>query len=151
MKFFNRYNHPSPASPHGGVSLTDKQFAADCDINTILVRFQATGALPSNTRGEGTYGDFSKVGEFGEVMERVNKARDYFASLPSAIRARFGNEPTAFYDYVLDPANKEECIKLGLREVVEAKETSVDVLKRIEKVVTPKGAAPSSGGDGNAE
>lgn len=136
-KFYTRYNHPDPVSPSGGVSLTDPQFVDECDVNKILKRFGATGELPRVSRSV-VSGDFSDVGDFQSCLERINRAKDEFLSLPSDIRARFGNDPEAYVGFVLDPTNQDECIRLGLREKASVIETELDVLKDIKKAVTPK-------------
>lgn len=145
MKTFKTiYNHAKPISPNGGVSMTDQQYVKECDINTILKQYGATGRLPVDIR-EGVSGDFSGIGDYKDCLDRINHAKDSFAALPSTIRDRFGNDPTAYVEFVLDPANTDECIRLGLKVKPEpAPETEVDVLKRIEEKVTPKGNNPAS-------
>lgn len=147
-KFFTIYNHDNPVSPSGGDSMTDPQFLADCDINTILKRFAATGSLPSPRIGK--FGDFSDIGSFSDVMNRVNEATDYFKALPSDLRSRFGNEPSAYFDFVLDENNHDECIRLGIISPNEKVEDSLTLLKRIADGVTPKGSAPASDGASSA-
>lgn len=144
MKTFHTvYNHENPVSPHGGVSMTDAQYKDECDINFILKSF-AVGDTRA-VRPTGITGDFSKVGDFSECLEIVNKAKDEFAALPSSLRDRFGNDPRAYVDFCLDPANVDECIRLGLREKVEApSRTTNDILESIEKnLVTPNGENPA--------
>lgn len=141
IKFLTKYDHADVVSPHGGKSLTDQQYRDECDINHILKQFGATGQVP-NLRTEGVSGDFSDIGDFQSCLDKVNKAKDEFLALPSYIRQRFGNDPKAYVEFCLNPANVDECIRLGLREKPAVKgDTSVDVLKRIEQVVTPKGDA----------
>lgn len=136
-KFRTIYNHAVVSSPCGGVSLTDQQYKRDCDINCILKQFGATGRLP--VCREGVSGDFSDIGDYQKCLDRINHAKDEFSALPSDLRARFGNDPTAYVRFCLDPANVDECVRLGLRVKPAPKEdTAVDVLKRIEKGVTPK-------------
>ena len=143
-KFHTIYSHAHPVSPHGGVSMTDQQYVPDCDINTILKRYGATGRLPVDIR-EGVSGDFSDIGDYQDCLDRINRAKDAFLALPSHIRDRFGNDPTAYVDFVLDPSNTDECIRLGLKVKAESEpEKPIDVLKRIEKLVTPKENNPAS-------
>lgn len=137
-KFHTFYSHPHPVSPAGGVSLTDAQFADECDINSILRRFGATGQLPHTSRSV-VSGDFSDIHDYQACLERVNRAKSEFLALPADLRGRFGNDPSAYVDFVLDPSNQDECVRLGLRVVPEKVDTSLDVLQRIEKsLVTPK-------------
>lgn len=145
VRFLTIYNHAVVVSPHGGKSLTDQQYKDECDINRILKLYGATGRLPVNIR-EGVSGDFSEVGDFQQCLDKVNRAKDEFQSLPSEIRQRFGNDPVAYVDFVLDPKNMEECVRLGLREkpVVPTRSTN-EILESIEKNVTPP-----KGGEGAA-
>lgn len=117
MSFHTIYSHAHPVSPHGDeVSLTDQQYLKDCDINTIMEKYRITGALPCTVHPEGVSGDFSDLGDFQICLDKINRGKAEFMSLPSALRNRFGNDPAAYVDFVLDPANQDECIKLGLRE-----------------------------------
>lgn len=145
MKFNTIFNHPRPISPHGGdVSMTDPQFLSDCDINIIIKRFAATGQLPP-TRREGISGDFSDVGDFQQCLDRINRAKSEFEALPSDLRARFGNDPRSYVDFVLNPDNADECVRLGLRVLPDKHvDTAVDVLNRIDSKLTAPAATPST-------
>lgn len=134
------YNHARPVSPHGGVSMTDQQYKSECDVNVILKRYAVTGQLPPSARSKTPItGNFADIGDFKNCLDRINAAHDEFAALPAELRARFGNDPTTFVDFVLDERNVDECVKLGLRERPAAPEpTAVDVLKEIRDSVTTK-------------
>lgn len=146
--FHTRYNHEHPVSPHGGVSMTDQQFLPDCDINCILKQFAVKGE--ARAVQSGVYGDFSTIGDFRDCLERINHAKGEFEALPADLRSRFGNDPVAYVDFVLNPENVNECVKLGLRVVNMPAESAVDVLKQIKDVVTPKETSPSNHGKGSA-
>lgn len=139
MKFRTYYQpHPDDAKRNDGESMTDPQYCRDCDVNHILDEFQRTGAIPPNTNGEGAYGDFSSVGDFGALMQQYTEAREMFMELPASVRARFGHDPKAFYDFVNNPENADEMVKLGLAQVrAPAEIPVVRVLK--EESVTPEG------------
>ena len=140
-KFLTIYTHANPESPCGGKSLTDQQYKKDCDINCILEQFGATGRLPVHP--EGITGDFSDIGDYQSCLDRINRAEAEFSNLPSDIRSRFGNDPKAYVDFVLDPDNTDECIRLGLKVKNVKKRTAEEILEGIEsntrKDVTPKG------------
>lgn len=140
LKFRTKYDYPEIISPNGGVSMTDKQYRDECDIDKILKRYKAGQPLPVSER-KGSYGDFSDVGDFMSCFEKINNAREDFASLPSELRARFGNDVTAFFNFVLDPANAEECVRLGLRV---AKSVTNNVSSDVKKT------EPAKDGDGSA-
>lgn len=135
-QFKNIYNHVSPVSPHGGESLTDQQYRAECDINHILKVYGATGRLP--VHGEGVSGDFSSIGDYQACLDKINKAKDEFMALPSEIRSRFGHDPAAYVEFVLDPANTKECIRLGIKEEIVETPTESDLLSRIVENTDPK-------------
>lgn len=132
-------DHADPVANTVGVSMTDQQFAKECDINLILKRFMETGVLP-NSRGNGVFIDCSQIGDFASLMEKVDTARARFADLPSDIRSRFGHDAAAFLDFVSNPENKDECIKLGIFNKREEVEDALSVLKSIRDKfpVTPK-------------
>lgn len=139
-KFLTRYNHANPKSPCGEKTMTSAQFARECDINCILQDYKITGALPP-ARNPGDYIDCSKVGDFAEAVQRVAEAKEQFAALPSTLRDRFGNDPVAFYDFVMDEKNAEECVKLGLREPRIVEKSTNDLLQEISEKVTPRADA----------
>lgn len=106
---------PKPASPHGGVSLTDQSALAETDINTIVKRYNAGDRSQVHERA--MFGDVSEVGDFAHALEVVRKAQSDFAALPSEVRDRFGNNPALLIDFLKDAANDEEAVKLGLKVV----------------------------------
>lgn len=150
MKFLNRYNHKRPSSPCGKETMTQAQFLDDCDINKILSRYKVTGALPPE-RAEGVFIDCTAYGDFAENIQRITEAKQLFQDLPSTVRARFGNDPVAFYDFVMDDANTEECIKLGMKIQRKRERTAVDAIDELKNVVTAQAASPSTVGDGIAK
>lgn len=118
MAFLTRYSHAHPVTIIDGVSMTQQQYRDECDIDTILRRYKVGQPLPATSR-VGSYGDFTDFGDYQSCLERVRKADEDFASLPASLRARFGNDPVAYYQFVLDPSNQEECVKLGIRQKIE--------------------------------
>ena len=125
MKFKTIYNYKSPKGiVNKSASMTQAQFQDECDINKIMDRYLRTGCLsdPLNQMKPGTYGDFTEMGDYMENMNKIIQAREMFDALPSRVRERFGNNPGAMIDFVMDPANQDEAIKLGLLEVKEVNE-----------------------------
>lgn len=145
--FFTQFSPPPrPASPHGGVSLTDASALPDTDILTVVRRYNAGDS--SVVREVGNFGDFSGCQDFPQLMERVREARERFAALPAALRDRFGNDPAALIKFVSDSANDEEAIKLGLKvRIVPEKtleEKIVDAVTSATQKVDPSTGASSS-------
>ena len=130
MNFKTIYNYTSPKGiVNKAASMTQAQFQDECDINKIMDRYMRTGCLsdPLSQMKPGTYGDFSDLGDYMENMNKVIEAREMFDALPAKVRERFGNNPGAMIDFVMDPNNQEEAVKLGLLEVVSTGENNLDV------------------------
>lgn len=108
-----------------GPSLTHQSEAQACDINQILARWQKTGVLEHRNQHEGSYADFTNTpSDYHESMNSVLRADEMFSSLPSSVRRRFHNDPGAFLDFVADPNNAQEMVKMGL-----AKASKEDILE----------------------
>lgn len=94
-------------------SLAKQSFADECDINTIVRRFNLTGELPSNVRMP-TYGDFTGIFDFHSAMNAIALANESFDAMPAEVRARFHNNPAEFVAFCSDEANRDEARRLGL-------------------------------------
>ena len=105
-------------------SLAQQHFKEECDINTILQKFNITGLLPEQTISP-RYGDFTGIGDYHTAMNRVIAVQEEFEALPAQIRARFENDPQQLIEFLDNSENRPEAEKLGLvekaaAEVVEA-------------------------------
>jgi phage internal scaffolding protein len=100
-------------------SLAQQHFKEECDINTILQKFNITGLLPEQTLSP-RYGDFTGIGDYHTALNRVMAAQDEFEALPAQIRARFGNDPAQLIEFLQNSENRPEAEKLGLVEKVAA-------------------------------
>ena len=136
MDFLDRFNHAVVDTPCDGVSMTDPQFARECDINEVIRRY-GMGLAPKTVAGQS--GDFSDIGDYQACLEKVLAVDRYFADLPAELRKRFGHDSSAFAEFVRNPQNLEECIKLGILSREVKSESAVEVLQDIRKSVTPKG------------
>lgn len=108
-------------------TLAQQHYKDECDINTILERFNVTGMLPQAPISP-RYGDFSGIGDYHTALNRVNAAKAEFEALPAQIRARFENDPAKLIEFLDNDANRPEAEELGLvdkaaAEVVEAAKT----------------------------
>lgn len=99
-------------------SLTKQEFTAECDINNIMRRFTQSGYDPSTlplTTRKPQYGDFSNMPQsYHEALNYVKDTERAFMTLDADLRARFENDPQQFLDFVSNPDNAEELVKLGL-------------------------------------
>lgn len=99
-----------------GSSLTKQSFREECDVNTVVARFVRTGVLAPGSLNPKSplFGDVSGVGGFREALEMVREAEEAFASLPSAVRDRFANDPGNLVEFLQTPGNLPEARELGL-------------------------------------
>lgn len=97
-------------------SMTKQSFAAECDINNIIKQYKVTGMFShiSARAAQGSYLDLPDPLDFQESLSVVAEAQRAFDTLPSKVRERFENNPTKFLEFMADPANGEELVKLGL-------------------------------------
>lgn len=114
------YNYDlDAASNEAGLSCEDESrakqaFKDECDINTIVRRFNLTGQLPSSVHRAPQYGDFEEVVDYQTALNTVIAAQGAFNALPAAVRSRFGNDPAAFVDFCSDSANLDQLRDWGL-------------------------------------
>ncbi|AXH76236.1 MAG: internal scaffolding protein [Microviridae sp.] len=95
-------------------SRTHQEFKDESDINTIIDRF-GIGENPIEAQKWVTNLDIADApSNYQDVMNELNSARDQFMSLPAKVRSSFDNDPSQFVDFVSDPANIPEMIRLGL-------------------------------------
>lgn len=85
------------------------------NANRIVEKFERTGLMPP-IRSGGVYGDVSEIGDYQAAIEQVARAEEAFMELPAKVRDRFDNDPGKFLEFVGEPANKDEAVKLGLIE-----------------------------------
>ena len=100
----------------GTECLVKEEFGEDCDINVLVKRFGLTGELPENWRMP-QYGDFTGVTDYHTALQLVRDADQGFEQLPSEVKRRFGNDPSALMLFLSDDRNRDEAIKLGLVKV----------------------------------
>lgn len=96
-----------------GASKTRPEFAPSCDIPSIVTG-RIAAAFVRDPR-QAKFGDFSEV-SFDAALSRVQDVTDFFESLPSKVRDRFGSNVQRFIAFASDPANLEECYALGIYE-----------------------------------
>lgn len=100
-----------------GDGLTKQAFRDESNINNIMAKYKTTGLIDHVSKHAGNYGDYTDVVDYQTAMNTVIAAQDMFMSIPSNIRARFGNDPGQFLEFVSNPDNREEMAKLGLLKV----------------------------------
>lgn len=134
MDIHSIFNRPPNKGMVGfGVSKTAQEFKDDCDISHILKRFTRTGVAPVRV---GTFADVAEIGDFRDVMNRVQAAISAFEQQPSNIRARFAHDPRRFYEWLMMPENRSEAVKLGLASVTESSDDVGAIKAGIDKLVS---------------
>ena len=96
-------------------SLAQQHFKEECDINTILQKFNITGLLPENPLSP-RYGDFTGISDYHTALNRVIAAQEEFDGLPANIRSRFDNDPSKLIEFLENSENRPEAEQLGLVE-----------------------------------
>lgn len=116
-----------------------KQAPSDfCDINKIVARYRKTGFLEHVRANPGTFADVSGYGDFREMVQTVTLAKESFASLPSALRHRFHNDPGELLAFIADGSNRDEAVKLGILPEPKAEDVVVPPEPVKEVVVPPE-------------
>lgn len=96
-------------------SLTQQQFANDANLNTIVQRFGIRdGSINPAPLDPSYYGDFTGAPDFRQALDQVRDAEEKFAALPADVRTKFRNDPVELWQFVHDPRNIAESVKLGL-------------------------------------
>jgi len=127
MQFKTKYSNYSPSvrvvKTHD-VTRTKQNHKEECDINTILEKFNITGLLPEQPLSP-RYGDFTGISDYHTAMNRVIAAQDEFEALPAQIRARFNNDPAQLIEFLENSDNRPEAEQLGLVEKATAEAVEV--------------------------
>lgn len=97
-------------------SLTQQQFKKECDVNEIVMKFRRTGTITHvRNAAAGVYADMSSIPSYQDALNTIIKANEAFAEVPADIRNRFAHDPQKFIDFLADPKNDDEAVKLGLK------------------------------------
>lgn len=91
MKFNTRFDPPVVAGVTAAGGLTDQHQKDDCDLNKILKRY-CVGGLPAAPACR--FEDLTEAPkDLQEAFDKVQDAVEWFDSLPSDVRRRYGNDP----------------------------------------------------------
>lgn len=113
MKPKNIYSPSERVVSPVGQTPAQQQFKDDCDINSIMKRFQKTGAIDHVAQHQPQYGVHTPQ-SLHEAMNIVAQADSMFNDLPSSLRRRFNGSAAELLEFVQDPANESEAETLGL-------------------------------------
>lgn len=95
------------------------QDAPGTDINEIVEQYGVTdGSVLPGAQGAIAdprfYGNFEDVPDLRTALDRLRAAEQAFAALPAPMRSRFNNDPIALHEWVSNPNNADEAVKIGL-------------------------------------
>lgn len=96
------------------VSLTRQEFADDCDINTLMDRYEKTGTINHFNNGVPQYLDVTELPDLQGSLEILAEAQSAFMRLPAVTRREFDNDPTKFVDFASNPDNLDKMREWGL-------------------------------------
>ena len=117
--FSNGMSYEERSVSNDEPSLTRQEFKDECDINSIMSRYDAYLADPMKSVREPIYYDFASMPKtLMEAMEVVKTGAEAFMRLPAAVRREFDNDPAAFVDYAADPSNVDQMRVWGLAQPV---------------------------------
>jgi len=102
---------------------TQQQFKDDVNVNNIMKKYHRTGQLTHLNMRAGKYADISNAQDFFDSVNQITKAQEAFQQLPSHLRKRFGNDPGTMLEFIHNPDNYDEAVKLG---IFSPKEPSID-------------------------
>lgn len=98
-------------------SMTQQHFKDECDINTIISRYENTGSyyepgvVPTR---KAAFDDFSAVPDFMDAQNFIIEAGERFNELSSRVRRRFNNNPAELLEFLANSDNIDEAISLGI-------------------------------------
>lgn len=118
-------------------SRTRQEFAADCDINTIMSRYEKTGVISHVNQVQPAYLDLSETPDLQGALHLMDAARAAFAGLPAIVRREFDNDPVKFVGFAQNPDNIDRMREWGLAEPLPPEPAPTKV-----EIVNPAPEAP---------
>jgi len=118
---------------------TQKHYKNDVNMTNIIKKYQQSHIAPPLSK-PGKYLDFREFPRtFSQALEALDAVQDTFDALPSEVRSKFRNNPQELLDFVSDPQNKEEGIKLGLipKPIPPPRDLAKDIATEISKIQKP--------------
>lgn len=111
-------------------SLTRQEFAEDCDINSLMSKYEKTGIISHINPAAPQYLDLYDMPDLQQAFDAIQNANQAFMSLPASVRREFDNDPVKFVAYAEDPANLEKLRewKLAPPAATEPPPTKVEVI-----------------------
>lgn len=92
---------------------TEQAHKMQCDVNSIIAKYDKQGVIQHVSRFEADYGDMTGL-DFKTAQDTVINAQKQFDALPSDLRKYFQNSPQALLTFMEDEGNRDKAIELGL-------------------------------------
>lgn len=117
MKEFD--SHAGPQGPRvqltcNSTARTQQHMRDECDVNQIMKKWRRTGELTHLNPTTGVYGNFASGGDYLEAINQIEEANEQFGRLDAEVRSRFNNNPNELLEFVMDDANREEAMTIGI-------------------------------------
>lgn len=141
LPFRHRYGfYPRLQVTFTGPGRTKQSFKDECDINNLMAKYLKTGHMDHVNQ---SLPRFERVSEhdFQSAQNLIADAKSMFENIPSAVRARFENNPGKLLDWVHDPANVQEAASLGFLDLERVPET---LRPQPKAATTPPAAADAA-------
>lgn len=122
-------------------SLTRQEFAAECDLNTLMARYEGhvIGGPGNLAPREPMYIDFVNMPQdLMGYLTFLQEAENAFMSLPAIVRKEFDNSAQEFVEFASDPGNLEQMRSWGLAPPAKPQAPAPDA------VVPPPASAPAA-------
>ncbi len=143
MRSFYAARERFPGIDCGGesASCTKQEFHSECNINTIMAKYERDGSIDHVRDRDGDYGDFSEIVDYQSACNSVIDAQEAFAGLPARLREAHGNDPARFLAW-FDEASEDDLREAALLPPKEVKVADVVPVAATEE---PKAAPTGSG------
>lgn len=103
------------ASIPRGKTRTQQQFKDQVNVNNIMKKYKQTGTITHVRNGQsGVYTDLTNI-DYQQAADAVLKAQSAFEQIPSDVRQRFNHNPQELIEFLKNPENDQEAIKLKLK------------------------------------
>jgi len=98
----------------GAGGRTKQSFKDECDINSIMAKFEKTAMVEHVNEHQGRYADFTDgAQDFHSAMNHVRNTTEMFMTLPASMREQFNNDPGDFIEFISE-AEEDELREHGL-------------------------------------
>jgi len=123
-------------------SLTRQEFAEECDINTIMKRYEDGGAVSHVNKATPVYLDCTLYPGLQASMDAFREASFAFNQLPATVRREFDNDAEKFVQFACDPENLPRMREWGLASPEKGPEAPI----KVEVMNPPSTPAKPAGG-----